>query len=314
MTTPPIERSPITREEIERRKWRAEEALANGIITGFGSERTSRREIVKEEIALCDLALEGLAAREREQEHAKECKAFSELPFHDRHPGNEPLPSPDVEELVRPGDLQKLASGVSSLATALRQVQNKKGIVRRLRQKRMRGAQAMTTLPITMEEISVIFAAQFVDEHGNSIELTDDQIDALIVLALEGLAAREPVEVPMLLQGFEGEDRDVYSTMERTPPASNPPQDEQFAKCSHLPRSRTADMTWEPIETAPKDGTKILLFVVTPKGDPWTVSVGQPDGWTSIETGRWDGSWLKEMAGEPTHWMPLPTPPNVEER
>lgn len=58
---------------------------------------------------------------------------------------------------------------------------------------------------------------------------------------------------------------------------------------------------WQPIETAPRDGTKILVWV--------------PDGGESEATTAW---WLL-MEGwcdvrcvqlhYPSHWMPLPVPP-----
>ncbi len=56
---------------------------------------------------------------------------------------------------------------------------------------------------------------------------------------------------------------------------------------------------WQPIETAPQDGTRILVFTV--HGDieisEWyTICIFDPptEGWNS---------------NEPTHWMPLPEPP-----
>jgi hypothetical protein len=81
-------------------------------------------------------------------------------------------------------------------------------------------------------------------------------------------------------------------------------------------------MNWEPIETAPKDGTKILLV------QDETVGVGRWED-TSCEvrelvedTGKrqvyeWvlkvSGYWEAENDGlySPTHWMPLPTPPKT---
>ena len=54
---------------------------------------------------------------------------------------------------------------------------------------------------------------------------------------------------------------------------------------------------WQPIETAPKDGSFILL--ATPKGRI-------ADGSWSLVYKVW--SWPYVMV-EPTHWMPLPTPP-----
>ena len=63
---------------------------------------------------------------------------------------------------------------------------------------------------------------------------------------------------------------------------------------------------WKPIETAPKDGTIILVGV-------WDYG---PD----IASASWNGKfWDMELYGyqycgdpefsDPTHWMPLPAPP-----
>ena len=82
-------------------------------------------------------------------------------------------------------------------------------------------------------------------------------------------------------------------------------------------------MDWQPIETAPKDGTRVLLarFIDCAKYRhlPRT-------GW--IKVGRWVGhyldgyenKWRENSVPEvpigseriglcPTHWMPLPEPP-----
>lgn len=66
-------------------------------------------------------------------------------------------------------------------------------------------------------------------------------------------------------------------------------------------------MEWQLIETAPKDGTHVLVFMY---GD--------------MTTAYWDGeTWELSIASDgpvesnevnPTHWMPLPTPPNVKVR
>lgn len=66
---------------------------------------------------------------------------------------------------------------------------------------------------------------------------------------------------------------------------------------------------WLPIETAPKDGTSVLLFMAGGDGeDPnRTIAVGMWDKFDYCTMG-----WLME-AGDgwlsPSHWMPLPTPP-----
>lgn len=73
---------------------------------------------------------------------------------------------------------------------------------------------------------------------------------------------------------------------------------------------------WQPIETAPKDGTKLLLFVVQ-EPDDYCRAVGLPEGWSAIEVGEYswhcsghEHGWEHPTAGSPTHWMPLPQPPH----
>ena len=68
---------------------------------------------------------------------------------------------------------------------------------------------------------------------------------------------------------------------------------------------------WQPIETAPRDGTPLLLF--SPAPDKWKFAGGNTTSgaliWVSggwRETGGWRGDYHKDP---PTHWMPLPDPP-----
>lgn len=70
-------------------------------------------------------------------------------------------------------------------------------------------------------------------------------------------------------------------------------------------------MEWQPIETAPKDGSKILSWFAD--GD-----------YSIIYWGAYDGSWGQSLPGlgadsgySPdtfSYWMPLPLPPNAQER
>lgn len=66
-------------------------------------------------------------------------------------------------------------------------------------------------------------------------------------------------------------------------------------------------MTWQLIDTAPKDGTKILgahstsVFIVAHTTNPKARKAPWREDW---EGGRlpWN---------QPTHWMPLPDPPEA---
>lgn len=66
---------------------------------------------------------------------------------------------------------------------------------------------------------------------------------------------------------------------------------------------------WQPIETAPKDGT-------------WVLTIGKNGAgfWTIPQTVRWTGLWESpvhdarvEAYHQPTHWMPLPPAPTTDE-
>ena len=77
-----------------------------------------------------------------------------------------------------------------------------------------------------------------------------------------------------------------------------------------------ARIEWQPIETAPKDGTRLLTIVTKfPNCRPAI-------GWWNVIADKWMASdaedfhteedWQIELEStfyEPTHWMPLPEPP-----
>lgn len=68
---------------------------------------------------------------------------------------------------------------------------------------------------------------------------------------------------------------------------------------------------WQPIETAPKDGTTILLVrfygaQVCGETDHWTVDVygdDRPRDWCDTGGRPPEYAW--------THWLPLPPPPKA---
>lgn len=65
--------------------------------------------------------------------------------------------------------------------------------------------------------------------------------------------------------------------------------------------ARRSIAPWEPIETAPKDGTRIVL---------WIVNEAQL---ACFEDGYWCGEDDQPVYGTPTHWLPLPPPPAQSE-
>lgn len=80
--------------------------------------------------------------------------------------------------------------------------------------------------------------------------------------------------------------------------------------------------SWQPISTAPKDGTEILVFE-----QEWYVSGNQEDVIYCkrmvtayyVDKGQWDHGWREKRDDDhrvssgwylrPTHWMQLPPPP-----
>lgn len=77
---------------------------------------------------------------------------------------------------------------------------------------------------------------------------------------------------------------------------------------------------WRPIESAPRDGTEFLAFkagsvftacaalynnFVPAEGGGFALS-GQREGWSRIETSA-------VLPTDPTHWQPLPAPPESEQ-
>lgn len=66
---------------------------------------------------------------------------------------------------------------------------------------------------------------------------------------------------------------------------------------------------WQPIDTAPKDGTDVLLFIpdfANYPDSPRVVSALWGDcGWWQDNAAAGCQTW-----GNPTHWQPLPAAPD----
>lgn len=83
----------------------------------------------------------------------------------------------------------------------------------------------------------------------------------------------------------------------------------------HTAPPAPARQEWQPIETAPRDGTLILVNDTTPGGTPWVAAV-----W--LDAGEWRGwSYDSELDRDanplgprPTHWMPITAAPAEGEK
>lgn len=69
---------------------------------------------------------------------------------------------------------------------------------------------------------------------------------------------------------------------------------------------------WQPIETAPKDGTWIIAWCVHQNSQWSKAPVGE--GWEAPVLAQWidhnGGGWTwNGLCGQFTHWMPLPKAP-----
>lgn len=84
---------------------------------------------------------------------------------------------------------------------------------------------------------------------------------------------------------------------------------------------------WQPIESAPKDGTEILACVngFVPAVAWWEElpddimeHISEREKWRSVEAAEFETEeqWMEHWTGswyEPTHWMPLPEPPELSD-
>lgn len=73
---------------------------------------------------------------------------------------------------------------------------------------------------------------------------------------------------------------------------------------------------WQPISTAPKDGTHVLLAI---RGEKRTVLNWRGKrvvaGYFQAQGHDWmvEGNWAKLNGVKPTHWLPLPSPPSMKD-
>lgn len=86
-------------------------------------------------------------------------------------------------------------------------------------------------------------------------------------------------------------------------------------------------MEWQPIETAPKDGTAVLIFYENDEPHMyddegphmavarwWASAEFEPSGWgwTDFSVENWNREEMRQLF--PTHWRPLPASPEEAAR
>lgn len=79
---------------------------------------------------------------------------------------------------------------------------------------------------------------------------------------------------------------------------------------------------WQPISTAPKDGTPVIVAVPTKDLDGFHVGEAYYDPenyeggdwwWAGTGYGDYHGGPISDINfHQPSHWMPLPAPPKPE--
>jgi hypothetical protein len=69
-------------------------------------------------------------------------------------------------------------------------------------------------------------------------------------------------------------------------------------------------MNWQPIETAPRDGTHILVLMEDAMIEAWWDTTYGTGEWDCVSVSRHGCGCCSSENDEPTHWMPLPARPS----
>ena len=86
---------------------------------------------------------------------------------------------------------------------------------------------------------------------------------------------------------------------------------------AHLKAMRAAleaaeGAAWQPIETAPCDGTTVLVYAPSPDHQRWHESVHDLPHILCTAAYHEDAGFCIDTIREPTHWRPLPAAPKGE--
>lgn len=88
---------------------------------------------------------------------------------------------------------------------------------------------------------------------------------------------------------------------------------EKQAELAEIKAQRDAFLAaqqWRDIESAPRDGVTRILVLIGDGSDESIQTVAVRD----TGNGCWVSSWTGEVLYPPTHWQPLPPPPEAKAR
>ena len=68
-------------------------------------------------------------------------------------------------------------------------------------------------------------------------------------------------------------------------------------------------MDWQPIETAPKDGTRILVYMEGAIIEAWWEDGYSGGEWDCVSMSSHGCGCCRSTNDAPTHWVPLPAKP-----
>lgn len=68
-------------------------------------------------------------------------------------------------------------------------------------------------------------------------------------------------------------------------------------------------MTWQPIETAPKDGTHIIALMYGEVIEAWWEDNYRGGDWECVVMPSHGCGCCGDRNADPTHWMPIPSKP-----
>lgn len=173
---------------------------------------------------------------------------------------------------------------------------------------RQEEAQAIAqTVAAARAELLCVKHARHWDNHGVCpLCLSEEQAEQITFLQAEIAQAMKVLQPNMPESGLVDACRQIKQVA-----ISEADNSSKMEARLHALEQQGISQEWQTIETAPKDGSSLLLYLVS-----GGMCIGQ---WTTFESPflrRTIAEWQDNSEGftlEPTHWMPLPLPPEADQ-